>query len=306
MNAISPRRTLGKRMLKCWQLYALILPALISVLIFHYVPIYGLQIAFKNYRPTKGIWGSDWVGAKWFLQFFSYRDFWLIIRNTLSISLYSLATFPCAVILALMMNEVASPGYKKYVQMVSYAPHFVSTVIVCSMLVLFTQYNNGLFNNVRSMIGLERVDIITIPKYFPSLYVWSGVWQNIGWDTIIYIAALSSVSPELIEASKIDGANRFQTILHVIFPSILPTVITMLILSTGHVLSVGFEKVFLLQNSLNMEASRVLSTYVYEMGINNGQLSYASAIGLFNNIVNVIVILLVNFIAKKSSGVSLW
>ena len=306
MNAVKNRKSLSRRIAQCWQLYLLILPAVVAVTIFHYVPIYGLQIAFRNYRPSKGIWGSDWVGMKWFLQFFNYRDFWPIIRNTLSISLYTLATFPCAVLLALMINEVSAPRYKKYVQMVSYAPHFVSMVILCSMVVLFTQYRNGLINNIRVLLGAERIDIITVPGYFASLYVWSGVWQNVGWDTIIYIAALSAVSPELIEAAKIDGASRLQVVLHVSFPCILPTVITMLILSTGRVLSVGFEKIFLLQNSLNLERSRVLSTFVYEMGIENGQLSYASAIGLFNNFVNIVFILLVNTISKKASGIGLW
>lgn len=300
------RKPLFKRMLGGWQLYTLILPAVITVFIFHYVPIYGLLIAFKSYRPSRGILGSEWVGLKWFVQFFHYRDFWPIIRNTLSISIYALATFPCAVIFALMINEVRSPKYKKYVQMVSYAPHFVSTVIVCSMLILFTQYNNGLFNNLRARLGLARMDVITVPKYFSSLYVWSGVWQNVGWDTIIYLAALAGISPELVEAAKIDGANRIKIIAHVVFPGILPTIITMLILSTGRVLSVGFEKVFLLQNSLNLEASRVLSTFVYEMGIENGQLSYASAIGLFNNFVNVVFILLVNTASKRISGIGLW
>ena len=196
------RKPLFKRMLGGWQLYTLILPAVITVFIFHYVPIYGLLIAFKSYRPSRGILGSEWVGLKWFVQFFHYRDFWPIIRNTLSISIYALATFPCAVIFALMINEVRSPKYKKYVQMVSYAPHFVSTVIVCSMLILFTQYNNGLFNNLRARLGLARMDVITVPKYFSSLYVWSGVWQNVGWDTIIYLAALAGISPELVEAAK--------------------------------------------------------------------------------------------------------
>lgn len=295
-----------RRVGRCWQLYMLILPPVITVFIFHYLPIYGLQIAFRNYRPTRGIWGSDWEGLKWFVQFVTYPDFWPILRNTLSISLYSLATFPCAVIFALMLNEIHSAKYKRYVQMVSYAPHFVSTVIVCSMLIIFTQYSNGIFNNVRVKLGLERVDIITVPGYFADLYVWSGVWQNLGWNAIIYLAALAGVSPELVEAAKIDGANRLQIIGHVTLPSILPTVITMLILNTGNILSVGFEKIFLMQNSLNLEASRVLSTYVYEIGIEGGQISYSSAIGLFNNVVNILVIALVNSLAKKTTSIGLW
>lgn len=297
---------LTRSVLRHWQLYLLILPGVVAVFLFHYVPIYGLQIAFRNYRPSKGVWGSDWVGLDNFVRFFTYMGFWPIVRNTLSISLYTIAVFPCAVVLSLMINEVAGSGYKRFVQMVSYAPHFVSTVIVCSMVILFTQFGNGLFNNVREAVGLPRTDIITVPENFAGIYVWSGVWQNIGWDTIIYLAALASVSPELIEAAKIDGAGRFTIIRHVIFPSILPTVITMLILSTGRVLSVGFEKVFLLQNSLNMDASRVISTYVYEIGIQGGQFSYSAAIGLFNNVVNVLFIVVVNGMAKRVTSVGLW
>lgn len=302
-----PRHSrLLRNILRSWQLYVLILPAVISVFIFHYVPIYGLQIAFRNYRPSKGFWGSEWVGLKWFIKFFEYPDFWKIIRNTLGISLYSIATFPCAVLLALMLNEVSNAKYKRYVQMITYAPHFVSTVIVCSMVIIFTQYSNGVINNITNLLGWGRHDLITVPEYFSTIYVVSGLWQNLGWDAIIYLAALASVSPELIEAARIDGAHRLQIIYHVTLPCILPTVVTMLILSTGKVLSVGFEKIFLLQNSLNLDASRVISTYVYEIGIESGQFSYSAAIGLFNNVINVICIILVNMISKKVTSVGLW
>lgn len=295
-----------KRMLRNWQLYLLILPAIVAVFIFHYIPIYGVQIAFRNYRPTKGILGSDWVGLTHFIRFVTYQDFWKIVRNTLVISIYSLATFPCSVILALMINEISGSRYKRYVQMVSYAPHFVSTVVICSMIILFTQYEGGLFNNLRALLGLPKMEFITVPHFFPSIYVWSGVWQSIGWGTIIYLAALSNVSPELIEAAKIDGAGRLRIIANISFPAILPTVITMLILNAGQVLSVGFEKIFLLQNPLNLETSRVISTYVYEIGIQGGQFSYSAAIGLFNNVINIMVIILVNQIAKKVTSVGLW
>ena len=306
---IRPRNKMKKtirQIIRCRQLYLLILPAVIAVLIFHYFPIYGVQIAFRNYRPKKGIWGSDWVGLANFIRFFNYRDFGKILKNTLSITLYSLSTFPLSVILALMINEVQNKAFKKYVQMVSYAPHFVSTVVVCSMVILFTNYQNGLLNTILSSLGMERIDFMIQPQYFTSLYVWSGVWQNIGWGTIVYLAALNNVSPELIEAARIDGANRMQIVRHVTFPCILPTVITMLILRTGSVLSVGFEKIFLLQNPLNLEVSRVISTYVYEIGIEGGQFSYSAAIGLFNNVVNVIMIVIVNAISKKVTDVGLW
>lgn len=295
-----------RRMRRKWQLYLLILPAIVSVFIFHYIPIYGVQIAFKNFRSSKGILGSEWVGFKHFARFLAYPDFWKILWNTVRISLYSLATFPCPVILALMMNELNSERYKKFMQMVTFAPHFISTVVVCSMVLLFFDRSQGLVNNVIAALGGERYDFVSSTKYFSSLYVWSGVWQNLGWNAIIYIAALSSVSPELIEAARVDGATRLQIVRYVNFPAILPTVITMLILSAGSLLNVGFEKIYLLQNPLNMEASRVISTYVYEIGLQGGQFSYSTAIGLFNNVVNIVVIILVNGISKRVTRVALW
>ena len=303
---IPRRRNWKKALRRYWQLYLIIIPAIVAVFIFHYVPIYGVQIAFRDYRASKGIWGSNWVGLKHFIKFVNYPNFWKIIKNTLSVTLYSLTTFPLAIILALMLNEVTNAKYKKFVQMVSYAPHFVSTVVVCSMVMLFTNYSNGLFNNMRETLGLSRIDIITDPDLFVPIYVWSGVWQGLGWGTIIYIAALSNISTELIEAARIDGANRMQVIWHVNIPCILPTVVIMLIMRMGDLLDVGFEKIFLLQNSLNMSASRVLSTYVYEVGIGGGQYSYSAAIGLFNNVISVIMVVCTNKIAKKISGVGLW
>ena len=299
------QRTL-RRIRRKWQLYLLILPAIVSVFIFHYIPIYGVQIAFKNFRSSKGILGSEWVGFKHFARFLAYPDFWKILWNTVRISLYSLATFPCPVILALMMNELNSERYKKFMQMVTFAPHFISTVVVCSMVLLFFDRSQGLVNNVIAALGGERYDFVSSTRYFSSLYVWSGVWQNLGWNAIIYIAALSSVSPELIEAARVDGATRLQIVRYVNFPAILPTVITMLILSAGSLLNVGFEKIYLLQNPLNMEASRVISTYVYEIGLQGGQFSYSTAIGLFNNVVNIVVIILVNGISKRVTRVALW
>lgn len=299
------QRTL-RRMRRKWQLYLLILPAIVSVFIFHYIPIYGVQIAFKNFRSSKGILGSEWVGFRHFARFLAYPDFWKILWNTVHISLYALATFPCPVILALMMNELSSERYKKFMQMVTFAPHFISTVVVCSMVLLFFDRSQGLVNNVIAALGGERYDFVSSTRYFSSLYVWSGVWQNLGWNAIIYIAALSSVSPELIEAARVDGATRLQIVRYVNFPAILPTVITMLILSAGSLLNVGFEKIYLLQNPLNMEASRVISTYVYEIGLQGGQFSYSTAIGLFNNVVNIVVIILVNGISKRVTRVALW
>lgn len=295
-----------RQVLNSWQLYVLILPALLYVLVFNYQPMYGVQIAFKDFRTSKGIWGSNWVGLKHFIRFITYPNFGKIIKNTLSISLYSLATFPCSVILALMINELNAVRFKKTVQMITYAPHFISTVVVCSMITLFFGRSSGIVNNFIELLGGVRTDFLSQPKYFASLYVWSGVWQSVGWGTIIYLSALSGVSPELVEAARIDGASRLRIVLHINIPTILPTVIIMLILSCGSILSVGFEKVYLLQNNLNLDASQIISTYVYEIGLLNAQYSYSTAIGLFNTVVNVILLVIVNAIAKSLSDISIW
>lgn len=294
-----------KNLLKFWPLYLLILPAVVYVFIFSYVPMYGLLISFKDYRPNKGIWGSNWVGMKHFIKFVTYPNFWLIIGNTLRIGLYSLATFPCSVIMALLINELDNAKFKKTVQMVTYAPFFLSTVVICSMIILFFDKNAGVINNILAVFGVERQPYVTMGQYFDDIYVWSGVWQGCGWGSIIYFAALSGISPELIEAAKVDGANRFQTIIHVNIPCIMPTIIIMLILNCGNVLSVGFEKTYLLQNPLNLNYSQVISTYTYEIGLTKAQFSYSSAIGLFNTVVNVTLLMIVNTIAKRVSKISL-
>lgn len=295
-----------REVLSDWQLYVLILPAVAFLFIFAYIPMYGVQIAFKEYQFKLGIWRSPWVGFEHFRRFLEYPQFWKIVKNTFVISLYSLATFPIGVIVAILLNELDNRHFKKTVQMVSYAPHFISTVVLCGMIMLFFGRSNGLVNNIIELFGGERVDFLTIPKYFASIYVWSGVWKDLGWSTIIYLAALSGVSPELVEAARIDGATRLQVIRFVNIPTILPTIIIMLILSCGSILSVGFEKVFLLQNDLNKDASQVISTYVYQIGLVSGQFSYSSAIGLFNTLVNVVCLLIVNEIAKRVSDVSIW
>ncbi len=300
------KESLSSRVLKHWQIYLLILPAFLYIFLFYYMPMSGLQIAFREYRVSKGIWGSNWVGLKFFIKFFNYPHCWKIIRNTLVISLYTLATFPLSVILALLVNELQNVRFKKTVQMITYAPHFISTVVICSMITLFMNQSSGLFNNIAEALGGNRVDFLGSPSYFSSIFVWSGVWQDIGWGTIIYLATLSGVSPELHEAAHIDGANRLQIIWHVNIPSIMPTVIIMLIMNCGRILTVGFEKIYLLQNALNLDVSQVISTYTYELGLLGGQYSYATAIGLFNTIVNVVLLVIVNGIAKRTSDVSLW
>ncbi|WP_300564207.1 sugar ABC transporter permease [uncultured Acetatifactor sp.] len=289
-----------------WRLYVLMLPSLVYLFIFAYIPMYGVQIAFRDFSPRKGIWGSEWVGLEYFKRFIEYPNFKFLMMNTLRIGLYSLATFPCSIIFALMLNEVRSTKFKKSVQMISYIPHFLSTVVVCSMVTLFFNQKTGVVNAIIEFLGGTRTDFLTKASYFEDIYVWSGVWQGLGFGAIIYIAALASVPMEQIEAARIDGATRLQIIWHVNIPYILPTIIIMLIFSCGGILGVGFEKILLLQNDLNLSRSQVISTYVYEIGIRGGQFSYSSAIGLFNTIINVTILAIVNEIARRFGETSIW
>ncbi|WP_296466708.1 sugar ABC transporter permease [uncultured Acetatifactor sp.] len=289
-----------------WRLYVLLLPSLVYLFIFAYIPMYGVQIAFRDFSPRKGIWGSEWVGLEYFKRFIEYPNFKFLMMNTLRIGLYSLATFPCSIIFALMLNEVRSTKFKKSVQMISYIPHFLSTVVVCSMVTLFFNQKTGVVNAIIEFLGGTRTDFLTKASYFEDIYVWSGVWQGLGFGAIIYIAALASVPMEQIEAARIDGATRLQIIWHVNIPYILPTIIIMLIFSCGGILGVGFEKILLLQNDLNLSRSQVISTYVYEIGIRGGQFSYSSAIGLFNTIINVTILAIVNEIARRFGETSIW
>lgn len=270
------------------------------------MPMYGVQIAFRNFSARKGIWGSPWAGLTYFEKFLRYPDFFRILINTLRITALSLLTFPFSIILALSINEVYNSHFKRTVQMITYAPHFISTVVVCSLITLFLDRTNGIINHFLAALGHTRTGFMGMPSAFPYIYVFSGVWQHIGWDSIIYISALSGVSPELVEAARIDGANRFQIIWHINVQCILPTIIILLIMRCGSIMNVSFEKVYLLQNSLNLPASQVISTYVYELGLLNGQISYSAAIGLFNNVINVLMLLLVNSIVKNLSEISLF
>ena len=287
-------------------LIILMLPAIVHIILFAYWPMFGLQIAFKDFRATLGIWGSHWVGVKHFIRFINYPNFWAIVRNTLSISLYSLATFPIPIIFALMINEIQNSRRKKAVQLITYAPHFISTVVICSMVILFLQPKTGMLSNALVAIGGEQTNLLTKAPLFSSIYVWSDVWQHTGWNMIIYLATLSSVQMECVEAAKIDGATRLQIMRHVYLPHILPTAVIMLILSVGRILNVGYEKILLLQNPLNLSQSTVISTYIYEIGLIGGQYSYSTAIGLFNTVVSLILVILVNMIARRINETSIW
>ena len=295
-----------------WGLYLLLLPTLVYVLVFLYGPMGGILMAFEDYRAARGIFGSEFVGLKHFERFLTDYNFKTIFSNTLIISFYSLlAGFPLPILFALFINTIKNKKLKNFIKTVSYAPHFISIVVIVAMLNLFFAPTSGVFthlyNGVRELLGMEPVGlgIMTDENAFYHLYVWSGIWQELGWNSIIYIAALSAISPELYEAAGIDGASRFQCIRYIDFPNILPTVVTLLILNTGNILSVGFEKAYLMQNNLNIQTSEIISTYVYKMGLNNAQYSFSTAIGLFNSIINLILLLIVNTVSKKITDVGI-
>jgi len=296
-----------KLVIKNYQLYLIFFPVLIYFLVFHYAPMYGIQIAFKDFSAARGIWGSRWVGFSNFQRFFRSHYFKQLIWNTLSISLYSLVVnFPIPIILALMLNEVKNIKFKKMVQTVSYAPHFISTVVMAGMIILFLSPQSGLINKVIVFFGKEPVNFMYEAKYFKTIYVFSGLWQHAGWSSIIYLSALSTIDPELHEAAVIDGAKRLQRIWYINIPGILPTISIMLILSFGNIMNVGFEKVFLLMNQLNRSAADVISTFVYRVGLIDHDYSFSTAVGLFNSVINLILLLTVNKITGKLDQTTLF
>nr|WP_213525872.1 ABC transporter permease subunit [Paenibacillus sp. J31TS4] len=304
------RRKRRKARLAIWQnyeLYLFLLPTLVYFLVFHYMPMYGVQIAFKRFIAVKGINGSPWVGFEHFERFFESFQFLIVLKNTLAISLYELlVAFPAPIVLALLLNQLTSERFKKLAQTVTYAPHFISVVVVVGMLYLFLSPKIGLVNRLLVSLGFEPVYFMASSAWFSTIFVFSGIWQNIGWSTIIYLAALAGVNPDLHEAAVMDGATKRQRIQHIDFPSILPTIMILLILNIGHLMSVGFEKVYLMQNQLNIDASEVIQTYVYKAGLLEGQLSYSAAIGLFNSVINFTLLLAFNQLARKSKQASLW
>ncbi|MBC8578752.1 ABC transporter permease [Zhenhengia yiwuensis] len=297
----------AENVLKCWQLYAFLLPALVILILFSYVPMYGVQLAFRDYNPIMGITGSPWVGFDHFTRFFNSYQFKQLIGNTLILSLYSLIVgFPIPIILALALNQVKNSKFKKLVQTVTYAPHFISVVVLVGMLGIFFSVNGGLVNEVIKLFGGEPKLFMGEVKYFRHMYVWSGIWQSMGWSAVIYLAALSGVSPELHEAATVDGATKLQRIWNIDLPTILPTIVTLLILNCGSVMSMGFEKAFLMQNPLNMENSEIIATYVYKMGLINAEYGFSTAVGLFNSVINCILLVTVNKVSKKIGQDGLW
>ncbi|MDO4291919.1 MAG: ABC transporter permease subunit [Eubacteriales bacterium] len=301
------RRFSGKSIWNNWELYLFMLPALLYILLYCYYPMYGVQIAFKNFRASAGIQGSEWVGMEHFVKFLGNPVSWELIRNTLSISILALVIgFPAPIIFALIVNELKSKRFQKMVQTISYAPHFISTVVLVSMLTSLLDPSTGIINKILGIVGGGPYDFMSRADWFAGIYVISDIWQHVGWNAVIYLAALAGIDYELHEAAMMDGASRLKRIWHINLPGILPTIAILLILQTGNLMSVGFEKVFLMQNPLNLETSEIISTFVYKMGLQYRQYSYSTAIGLFNSIINLVLLVSVNFFAKKASGHGLW
>lgn len=290
-----------------WQLYLLIIPPLLYFAVFKYVPMSNIVIAFKNYSVVKGVWDSPWVGLKNFELFFRNPVFWTLIKNTLLLSAYAIvAGFPLPLILALMLNEVRHRWFRKTVQMVTYAPYFISTVVIVSMLILLTAPRLGLVSQTFGFFGVDAPDLLGDPAYFRHVYVWSDLWQTTGYAAVIYLAALSAVDPALYESAKVDGASRLRRIWHVDLPGIMPTAMIILILSVGNIMAVGFEKAFLMQNPLNLSESEIIATYVYKTGLLNADFGIATAVGLFNSLINLVLLLVVNAVARRLTGSGLW
>ncbi|MBR1496965.1 MAG: sugar ABC transporter permease [Oscillospiraceae bacterium] len=294
------KKSLGRRVADNWQLYLLLLIPVILTFIYKYIPMYGIQIAFRDYKASKGIWGSNWVGLDWFERFFTAPTAGRMIKNTILLSLYSLLwSFPIPIILSLMINQVRFPRYKRVVQTVLYAPHFISTMVICGMIRIFLSPSGGLVN----LIFGTQIDFLTESSAFRTIYIASGIWQDAGWGCIIYLATLANVDTTLYEAAKVDGASVFQRIMNIDLPALLPMAVLNLIMAAGSLMNVGFEKVWLLQTDLNKATSDVIAVYVYQQGIESAKYSYSTAVSLFNTAVNLILLFIVNRIAKKASDV---
>lgn len=289
------------------QFWLIIAIPVLYILIFNYAPMGGILMAFKNFSPRRGIWASEWVGLQWFEQFFTSPSGVRTVINTLRIGIYNLlAGFPIPIFLAVGINEVRNIYFKKTLQMVTFAPYFISVVVMVGMLMQLTDLRIGIFNRLITIFGDKPVNFFGSANIFPHLYVWSGIWQNMGYNSIIYIAALAGVNKELQEAAYVDGATRLKRIWHVDLPAITPTIIILLIFNVGNIMSVGFEKVFLMQTAMNLESSEVISTFVYKVGLQNGNYSFSTAVGLFNSAVGFILLVIVNQISKRISGTGVW
>ena len=293
---------------KDWQLWAMILPALAYIIIFCYVPMYGIQLAFRKYDFSKGLTGGDWVGFKYFIQYFESPMFWTTLRNTFVISFFTLVCgFPAPILLALVVNSLRQKKLRRVVQTAVYMPYFISTVVMVAILQILLSPSTGVVSNLLKSLHIipQSINLLGTPSAFVPVYVLSGIWQSAGWNSIIFIAALASVDGQLYDAAKVDGANRWQQVIHVELPAIVPTIVILLIMNMGRELSVGFEKVFLMQIDLNLSVSEVISTYVFNIGVQSGQFSFGSAVGLFNTVINFAFLMIANMVSKKAADISL-
>ncbi|MDR0731606.1 MAG: ABC transporter permease subunit [Treponema sp.] len=288
-------------------LLLLALPAALYFLVFHYLPMIGTVIAFQNFRPGAGLFGSSFVGLRWFKEFFSSIFFFRLVKNTFLLSFYMLVfAFPVPIIFALMLYELKDGPFRRTIQAVSFMPHFISIVVVVGILQNFLSISDGVINQLRSFMNLPPIGFLEDPAYFRTVYVASGIWQEFGWNSIIYIAAIAGISPQLYEAARIDGCSRFRQMIHITLPGIMPATVTLLILHLGKMMSVGFEKIILMYNPSTYSVADVISTYVYRRGIVDMQFSYAGAVDLFNSVINLALLLLVNRISRRRTGVGLF
>ncbi len=301
------RKTFWKNLRRDRQLVFMLIPVVIFFAVFSYYPLYGILIAFKDYSISKGILGSPWAGLRYFRQFFLSPYFGRLLRNTVLISVYSLLWgFPVPIIFALLLNEFKDGKFKRLIQTVSYLPHFISLVVICGILIDIFSPQGGVVNALLYSLTGKRINFFGEPEWFRAMYVGSGVWQEFGWNSIIYLAAITGINPDLYEAARIDGAGRLRQIWHVTLPGIKPTILTLLILNLGNIMSVGYEKIILLYSPTTYETADVISTYVYRTGLLSQQYSYAGAVGLFNSVINIAILVLCNFVGKKLFGVGIW
>ena len=301
------RKTFWKNLRRDRQLVFMLIPVVIFFAVFSYYPLYGILIAFKDYSISKGILGSPWAGLRYFRQFFLSPYFGRLLRNTVLISVYSLLWgFPVPIIFALLLNEFKDGKFKRLIQTVSYLPHFISLVVICGILIDIFSPQGGVVNALLYSLTGKRINFFGEPEWFRTMYVGSGVWQEFGWNSIIYLAAITGINPDLYEAARIDGAGRLRQIWHVTLPGIKPTILTLLILNLGNIMSVGYEKIILLYSPTTYETDDVISTYVYRTGLLSQQYSYAGAVGLFNSVINIAILVLCNFVGKKLFGVGIW
>lgn len=306
--ALKPNRMpLGRNIRRYWVLYALLVAPLVYLIVFCYVPMFGLQLAFREYDPLEGFFGGDWVGLANFTRFFQSYVFKSVVTNTLVLSFYYMAVnFFVPVLLAIAINEVANTRFKKAVQLITYAPYFISVIVLVAIMQQVFSPHIGLVNNVIKAMGHDAVQFMGNPKYFRHLFVWSGIWQNMGYGSVVYIAALTAVDPQMYEAATVDGASRLKKIIYIDLPALAPTMVVMLIMSFGRLMSVGFEKVYLMQNQVNISVSETIQTYVYKVGLINSDFSFSTAVGMFNSVINLVLIVIVNKIAARLGETSLW